>query len=100
MFDDSDEDSDEDSPHQSHNRRRAKYEDLASRQILPQRSWIAKLFNVKPLVKYICFTVSKRKARREIVKVLKDWKRYGIRGVQVDLARNVVFGRVGAENCK
>jgi serine/threonine-protein kinase HSL1, negative regulator of Swe1 kinase len=99
MFDDSDEDLDEVSPYQSHNKRRAKYEDLASRQIEPQRSWIAKLFNIKPAMKFICFSISKRKARHEIVKILRDWKRYGIRGVQVDKNRNIVFGRVAAKNC-
>lgn len=50
-------------------------------------------------MQFICFSVSKRKARNEIVKVFKDWKRYGIRGVQVDKDRSIVFGRVAAKNC-
>jgi hypothetical protein len=98
-FEESDDDSDDDFPYHSHNRKRSKQEDLASRQIEPQRSWIAKLFNVKPAMSFICFAVSKRKARAEIVRVLKDWKRYGIRGVQVDKDRSIVFGRVAAKNC-
>jgi hypothetical protein len=70
------------------------------RQIAPQRNWLAKLFHVKPPAKFICFSVSKRKARREIVALLKDWRRYGIKDIQVDKERNIVFGRVAAQNCK
>lgn len=71
-----------------------------ARQIEPQQNWLAKLFHVKPASKFICFCVSKRAARLEVAKVLKDWKRYGIKDVQVDKQRNIVFGKVGKENCK
>jgi serine/threonine-protein kinase HSL1 (negative regulator of Swe1 kinase) len=71
-----------------------------ARQITPQRNWLAKLFNVKPPARFICFSVSKRKARREITTLLKDWKRYGIRDIQVDKDRNIVFGRVAEQNCR
>lgn len=81
-------------------RHRSNSDDLKSRQIAPQRSWLAKLFNVKPASKYICFSVSKMRARQELVTILKEWKRYGIRDVQVDKNRNIVFGRVAAKNCK
>ncbi|KAA8569343.1 hypothetical protein EYC84_000995 [Monilinia fructicola] len=69
-----------------------------ARQIEPQQNWLAKLFHVKPASKFICFCVSKRAARLEVAKVLKDWKRYGIKDVQVDKQRNIVFGKVGKEN--
>ncbi|PQE29682.1 hypothetical protein CJF32_00011156 [Rutstroemia sp. NJR-2017a WRK4] len=69
-----------------------------ARQIEPQQNWLAKLFHVKPDSRFICFSISKRSARQEVTKVLKDWKRYGIRDVQVDKQRNIVFGRVGAGN--
>lgn len=71
-----------------------------ARQIEPQQNWLAKLFHVKPVSKFICFSVSRRTARLEVAKVLKDWKRYGIKDVQVDKQRNIVFGKVGSENCK
>ena len=82
------------------NNRLSRHEDPRLRQIAPRRNWLAKLFNVKPVSMYICFAVSRRRARREITSVLKEWKRYGITGVQVDKERNIVFGKVGAENCK
>jgi hypothetical protein len=75
-------------------------QELRDRQIEPQQSWIAKLFHVKPVSKFICFQVSKRRARQEITSILKDWRRYGIHDVQVDKERNIVFGRVAAKNCK
>jgi serine/threonine-protein kinase HSL1 (negative regulator of Swe1 kinase) len=74
--------------------------DPAKRQIEPQQNWLAKLFNVKPASKIICFSVSDRRARQEIVTILKEWKRYGIRELQVDKRGNRVFGKVAAKNCK
>lgn len=75
-------------------------DDPKPRQIEPRQNWLAKLFNVKPSSKFICFSVSKQRARQEIVTILKEWKRYGMRDVQVDKARNIVFGRVAAKNCE
>ncbi|RFU25616.1 hypothetical protein B7463_g10719, partial [Scytalidium lignicola] len=73
-------------------------EAVRARQIEPRQSWIARLFNVKPANGYICMTLSKRQARREITQVLRDWRQYGIRDIQVDKERNIVFGKVGATN--
>ncbi|EPE25708.1 Protein kinase-like (PK-like) [Glarea lozoyensis ATCC 20868] len=83
---------------QAHAARSAHHDDPRARQIEPQQNWFAKLFNVKPATKYICFSVSRRRARQEITSVLREWRRYGIRDVQVDKERNIVFGKVGAKN--
>ncbi|KAG9231795.1 hypothetical protein BJ875DRAFT_498008 [Amylocarpus encephaloides] len=82
----------------THVGRVSSYEDPRARQIEPQQNWLAKLFHVKPASKYICFSVNKRRARQEITTVLREWKRYGIRDVQVDKERNIVFGKVAAKN--
>ena len=84
----------------SNGRQVSSNDEAKTRQIEPQRNWLAKLFNVKPASKLICFTVSKSRARVEIVKVLKEWRRYGIRDVQTDKARSLVFARVAKKNCK
>jgi serine/threonine-protein kinase HSL1 (negative regulator of Swe1 kinase) len=84
----------------AHAARDANHDDPRARQIEPQQNWFAKLFNVKPATKYICFSVTRRRARQEITTVLREWRRYGIRDVQVDKERNIVFGKVGAKNCK
>ncbi len=74
--------------------------DPRARQIAPQQNWLAKLFKVKPVSRYLCFCVTKRRARQEIGRVLKEWKRYGLEDVQIDKDRNIVFGRVALGNCK
>ena len=74
--------------------------EAASRNIEINQNWFAKFFHVKPATKTICFNISKQKARREIYKILKEWKRYGLRDVYSDKTRCVLFGRVDQENCK
>jgi serine/threonine-protein kinase HSL1, negative regulator of Swe1 kinase len=83
---------------QPHAGRYTNYDDPRARQIEPQQNWLAKLFHVKPASRFICFSVSRRIARREITIVLRGWKPHGIRDVQVDKGRNIVFGKLGATN--
>ncbi|KAJ3569359.1 hypothetical protein NPX13_g6113 [Xylaria arbuscula] len=68
------------------------------RNIEPQQSWLARLFRVKPATEYLCFPISRRRARQEIVILLKEWRHYGMRDVEVDKGRNIVFARVGKDN--
>jgi hypothetical protein len=71
-----------------------------TRQIEPHQNWLARLFHVKPATRYICFSVSKCRARQEIVGLLKEWKKYGMKDIVVDKEQNTVFGRVGPRNCE
>lgn len=80
--------------------RRSQAQESHTRQIEPQQNWLARLFHVKPATRLVCFTISKRRARQEVTNLLKEWRKYGIRDVTVDRQRNIVFGRVGAQNCK
>ncbi|KAI0203311.1 hypothetical protein F4808DRAFT_40567 [Astrocystis sublimbata] len=68
------------------------------RNIEPQQNWLARLFRVKPATKYICFSISRRRARQETAILLKEWRQYGIRDIEVDKERNIVFARVGRPN--
>lgn len=68
------------------------------RQIKPQQSWLARLFKVKPATRTICLTMPRRRARQDVAIMLRDWRRFGIRDVEVDKERNIVFARVGAKN--
>lgn len=77
-----------------------RFENPHTRQIEPQQTWIARLFHVKPATKYICFSVSNRRACQEIANLLRDWRKYGARDIVVDKDRTMVFGSVGAKNCK
>ncbi|KAF4806703.1 putative serine/threonine-protein kinase HSL1 [Colletotrichum siamense] len=68
------------------------------RNIEVQQNWLARLFGVKPATSYVCLAISRKRARQEIAILLKDWRRYGMRDIQVDKERNIVFARVGAKN--
>lgn len=74
-------------------------DNVSTRNIEPQQNWLARLFRVKPATEHLCFSIPRRRARQEIAILLREWRRYGIRDVQVDKDRNLVFGRVGAKNC-
>ena len=70
----------------------------SQRNIEVKQNWLTRLFRVKPATSYICMRTSKRKARQEISILLRDWRRYGIRDIQVDKQRNIIFARVAAKN--
>ncbi|KAL7792639.1 hypothetical protein V8C37DRAFT_380175 [Trichoderma ceciliae] len=71
----------------------------SSRNIEVKQNWLTRLFRVKPATSYICMTLSRKRARQEVACLLREWRKYGIRSIQVDRERNIVFARVGAKNC-
>ncbi|KAL7929604.1 hypothetical protein V8C35DRAFT_325032 [Trichoderma chlorosporum] len=71
----------------------------SSRNIEVKQNWLTRLFRVKPATSCICMTLSRKRARHEVATLLRKWRRYGIMDIQVDKERNIVFARVGAENC-
>ncbi|KAI6252386.1 hypothetical protein MCOR27_009995 [Pyricularia oryzae] len=70
----------------------------AERMIKPQQNWLARLFRVKPATRVICLSISRRRARQEVAILLRDWRKYGIRDVEVDKKRNVIFARLSSKN--
>ncbi|TLS22057.1 uncharacterized protein PpBr36_09212 [Pyricularia pennisetigena] len=70
----------------------------AERMIKPQQNWLARLFRVKPATRAVCLSISRRRARQEVAILLRDWRKYGIRDVEVDKKRNVVFARLSSKN--
>ncbi len=82
------------------NRRRGKEDGPANRQIKTHQNCLAKLFRVKPAMGYMCFTISRRRTRQEIAILFKEWRKYGMKDVQVDKERNLVFARVSTKNCE
>lgn len=72
-----------------------------TREIQPQhQNWLMKFLRIKPAVTVLAFQVSRVRARKEIVHVLREWKRYGMRDIMVDKAAGRVWCRVGVKNCK
>ena len=70
-----------------------------SRPIVTEQHWLARMLRIKPATKILCFQVPKRRARREIVTILREWRKYGMKDVVSDRVRNIVFARVDATNC-
>ncbi|KAJ2901919.1 hypothetical protein MKZ38_001271 [Zalerion maritima] len=68
------------------------------RQVDVQQSWLAKLFKLDPATRCMCFRVSRRQTRKELTGLLKDWRKYGIRSLEVDKSRSIIFARVGRPN--
>ncbi|KAI9892423.1 MAG: hypothetical protein M1814_001380 [Vezdaea aestivalis] len=69
------------------------------RPIVPvPQSWFARILHIRPKTKILCFSVGRRRARREIVAVLRDWRKYGMRDIVQDRERNVCFARVDEKN--
>lgn len=72
----------------------------APREIQPQhQNWLMKFLRIKPAVTLLPIQVSRVRARKEIVHVLREWKRYGMRDIVVDKAAGRVWCRVGVKNC-
>jgi serine/threonine-protein kinase HSL1, negative regulator of Swe1 kinase len=73
-----------------------------SRPVHINQNWFAKFFHLKPASRTICLCVSKAKARREIVKILREWKKYGLRDVVSEPSggRDLIRGRVDSMNCE
>lgn len=69
------------------------------RKIEVQQNWLARLFRVKPAMRHLCFNILKRRARQEVAILLREWRKYGVRDVEVDKERNIIFARVAAKNC-
>ncbi|OAX81148.1 CAMK/CAMKL/GIN4 protein kinase [Emergomyces africanus] len=62
------------------------------------QNWFTRFFHVKPATKTLAFQVSKVRARKEVVKILHEWKKYGMQNVHFDKENNIVRGRVAEVN--
>ena len=70
------------------------------RNIQVNQNWFARFFHIKPATRVLSLNISKPRARKEIVRILRDWKRYGRKDISVDKATGLGLGRVDANNCK
>ncbi|KAL2001789.1 hypothetical protein VTN02DRAFT_1217 [Thermoascus thermophilus] len=61
-------------------------------------NWFARFFHLKPATRVIALKISKVKARKEVYRVLRDWKQYGVEELHLDKERSVIYGRVGDAN--
>lgn len=64
----------------------------------PERSWFARFFHIKPAAKIICFSIPRGRARQELVLLLKEWQRHGVRDLQSSRETNTITARVDKQN--
>ncbi|RPB01820.1 hypothetical protein L873DRAFT_1827098 [Choiromyces venosus 120613-1] len=67
-------------------------------KVMSQRNWFMKFLNVKPASRVICFTISPVATRKEIMKLWKEWVKYGLVIVEDDRKSLVVRARVKTPN--
>ncbi|KAL8701747.1 MAG: hypothetical protein Q9224_000357 [Gallowayella concinna] len=74
-------------------------QEIVGRKIQPRhQNWLQKFLRIKPAVTVLPFHVSRVRARKEMVSLLKEWKRYGMRDIVEDKVAGRVWARVGEKN--
>ena len=64
----------------------------------PERSWFARFFHLKPSTKILCFSIPRGRARQELVILLREWQRHGIRDLRYSRETNTITARVDKQN--
>lgn len=64
----------------------------------PERSWFARFLNIKPASKILCFSIPRGRTRQELVLLLKEWQRHGIRDLEYSREQNTIAARVDKIN--
>lgn len=63
-----------------------------------ERSWFARFFHLKPSTKILCFSIPRGRARQELVILLREWQRHGIKDMQYSRETNTITARVDKLN--
>jgi serine/threonine-protein kinase HSL1 (negative regulator of Swe1 kinase) len=64
----------------------------------PERSWFSRFLHIKPASKLVCFTIPRGRARQELVVLLKEWQRHGVRDLEYSREHNSITARVDKVN--
>jgi serine/threonine-protein kinase HSL1 (negative regulator of Swe1 kinase) len=64
----------------------------------PERSWFARFLNIKPASKLLCLSIPRGRARQELVTLLKEWQRYGVRDLEYSREHNSIYARIDKIN--
>ena len=63
-------------------------------------NWLSRFLHIKPATKTLCFHVGRGKVRGDLVRLLRDWQRFGVRDVTFDRKANIINARVDKVNRK
>ena len=61
-------------------------------------NWLSRFLHIKPASQTLCFHIGRGKVRQDLVRLLRDWQRFGVRDVSVDRETNVINARVDKSN--
>lgn len=61
-------------------------------------NWFARVFQIKPATRVIALNTTKARGRKEVYRILREWKQYGLEDVSTDKTNNIIYGRVGENN--
>ncbi|OQE42354.1 hypothetical protein PENCOP_c004G07856 [Penicillium coprophilum] len=78
----------DDSPNPFHHKRRS----------IANHNWFARVFQIKPATQVIALSTSKVKGRKELYKLLREWRDFGMEDVYLDKTNSIVHGRVSEAN--
>lgn len=70
------------------------------RRSIANHNWFARVFQIKPATQVIALNTSKVKGRKELYKLLREWRDFGMEDVYLDKTNSIVHGRVSEANCK
>jgi serine/threonine-protein kinase HSL1 (negative regulator of Swe1 kinase) len=65
-----------------------------------QMNWLSRFLHIKPANKTLCFHIGRGKVRQDLVRLLRNWQRFGIRDVTFDRETNMINARVDKNNRK
>lgn len=63
-------------------------------------NWLSRFLHIKPASKTLCFHVGRGKVRGDLVRLLRDWQRFGVRDITFDRTANTINARVDKINRK
>lgn len=65
-----------------------------------QLNWLSRFLHIKPASRTLCFHVGRGRVRGDLVRLLRDWQRFGVRDVTFDRKANTINARVDKANRK
>lgn len=72
---------------------------LNKRRSVANQNWFARVFHIKPATRVIALNMTRSKSRKEVYRLLREWKEYGMENVHIDKNNsNLVHGQVGEVN--
>ncbi|RAR02893.1 serine/threonine-protein kinase GIN4 [Stemphylium lycopersici] len=63
-----------------------------------QMNWLSRFLHIKPASKTLCFQIGRGKARQDLVRLLRDWQRFGVQDVALDRESNSISARIDKSN--